>query len=128
MKKLTNYLGLCLMIAVLVPRQLSAQPATGGGITLPGSTVPPAGSQTCVQVEIAGQKPSAYNCLNQQLQQQVQGSAASQPNLPLTAESSSNQVGIFNEQGVRQQYGQNFGKSAIPYRPPAPVFGSGLQP
>jgi hypothetical protein len=91
-------------------------------ITLPGSA-----PQTCVQVEIGGQKPSVYNCLNQELQQQVQGANPAQPNLPLSATSPSNRVGTFNEQGVAEQYGQNFGKSVIPYRPPTPVYG-GLHP
>jgi hypothetical protein len=27
---------------------------------------------------------------------------------------------------VQQQYGQNFGHSVFPYRPPSPVYSSGL--
>ena len=118
--------SLCLALVVLGPTQALAQatPNSGGGVMLPGSST---SGQTCVQVQIAGQKPSPYNCLNQQMQQQAQGANSTQPNLPLSANSPSNQVGTFNEQGVHEQYGQNFGKSVIPYRP-APVFNSPLRP
>ncbi len=113
-----------LVLVMLGPGPALAQAATGsGGITLPGSS-----GQTCVQVQVAGQKPSAINCLNQQLQQDAQGANPTEPTLPLSAASSSNQVGTFNEQGVAEQYGQNFGKSAIPYRPPVPVFTNPLKP
>ena len=112
-------------LVMLAPIQAFAQSATnGGGVSLSGSS----GSQTCVQVQIAGQKPSPYDCLNQQLQQQVQGVSPTQPQVPLSANSQSNQVGTFNQQGVAEQYGSNFGKSAIPQRPPVPVFSSGLHP
>jgi hypothetical protein len=112
--------GLCLALVMLGPAPALAQ---SGGITLPGST-----AQTCVQVQVTGQKPSALSCLNQQLQQDVQGANPTAPSLPLAANSPSNQVGTFNEQGVAEQYGQNFGKSAIPFRPPVPVFVNSLKP
>ena len=98
-----------------------------GGVYLGGVTAPATAAKTCVQVQIAGQKPSAYNCLNQQLQQQAEGAQSrGGPAAPLGAGSPSNAVGTFNEQGVKEQYGQNFGRSVIPYRPPAPVFSNGL--
>ena len=100
-----------------------AVPTPGNGPTAPGS-----GGQTCVQVQIQGQKPNPYDCLNQQLQQQVQGTGQTQPKLPLTSSSPSNQVGTFNEQGLKQQYGQNFGKSVVPFRPPPPTFSNALHP
>ena len=97
------------------------------GIYLGGATAPPPAAKTCVQVQIAGQKTSAYNCLNQELRQQAEGAATGGvPAAPLGAGSPSSAVGTFNEQGVKEQYGQNFGKSVIPYRPPAPVFSSGV--
>jgi hypothetical protein len=114
--------GFWLVLVMLGPAPAWAQ-ATTGGIVLPGSS-----GQTCVQVQIAGQKPSGLNCLNQQLQQDVQGANPAAPSLPLSANSPSNQVGTFNEQGVAEQYGQNFGKSAIPFRPPVPVFINPLKP
>ncbi len=109
-----------------------AQTTQGSGETV---TLPAVGGQpsagtggTCVQAKIAGEPPPPYSCLNQQMQQEVQGSSTANPSLPLTASSPSNKVGTFNEQGVKEQYGQNFGKSVIPYRPPAPVYGGGLHP
>jgi hypothetical protein len=98
-------------------------PAPADNIARAGAT-----DQTCVQVQISGQKPSAYDCLNQQLQRQAEGVTRAPQSLPLTATSPSNQVGTFNMQGVSEQYGQNFGKSAIPYRPPPPVFSNALSP
>ncbi len=95
-------------------------------VYLGGITAPAPAAKTCVQVQIAGQKPSAYNCLNQQLQRQAESAQGSGvPAAPLGAGSPSNAVGTFNEQGLKEQYGQNFGKSVIPYRPPAAVFSSG---
>ncbi len=101
---------------------------TGSGTAPSGITLPGSSGQTCVQVKVAGENPSPYNCLNQELQQQVAGASPPQENLPLSATSPSNAVGIFNKQGVAEQYGQNFGKSVIPFRPSAPVFNSSLAP
>ena len=98
-----------------------------GGVYLGGASAPPPAAKTCVQVQIAGQQPSIYNCLNQQLRAQAQGAVpGGVPAPPLGAGSPGNAVGTFNEQGVKEQYGQNFGKSVLPYRPPAPVFASGI--
>jgi hypothetical protein len=124
----TRFLSVILALALVGPAKSGAQtplgaPAPAAGITLLGSP-----GQTCVQVEVQGEKPSPYNCLNQELQQQVQGTSQSQPKLPLGATSPSNAVGTFNEQGVSEQYGQNFGKSVIPYRPTPPVYGNVLGP
>ncbi len=99
-------------MVIVTPAGAWAQPASSR----------PAGGPACVQVQIGGETAPAYGCLNQQLQEIARTAAAPQAALPLSAGSSSNQVGSFNEQGVREQYGQNFGKSALPYRPPAPVF------
>jgi hypothetical protein len=108
-------------LALLWPACAFAQ----ASLSLPGSSGPPS---TCVQVQVAGQKPSPFNCLNQELQQQVQNVAPSTPSVPLGASSPSNAAGTFNQTGVAQQYGQNFGKSVIPYRPPPPVFSNPLRP
>jgi hypothetical protein len=131
--------ALLLLGAGYAPGSAWAQaPSTGSGGNFsiagktppaPGSTAPPSGGgQTCVQVQIQGQKPNPYDCLNQQLQSQIQGGNQASPNVPLGANSPSNAVGTFNEQGLKEQYGQNFGKSVVPYRPPAPSFSSGLHP
>jgi hypothetical protein len=91
-------------------------------------TLPSSGGQTCVQVQAGGQTSSAYDCLNRQLQQQTQATQHAMPQAPFAAGSAPNQTGTFNKQGVSEQYGQNFGKSAVPYRPPAPIFNNGLRP
>ncbi len=104
---------------------MAAAQSTQPGITLNGS--PAAMSKTCVQVEISGQSASSLNCLNQELQDQaLAASGQSVPAAPLGAGSSSNAVGTFNQFGVAEQYGKNFGHSAIPYRPPLPAYGSSL--
>jgi hypothetical protein len=123
-------LAFCLLLALMAPTLAFAQSATGnGGLVIPGASDPAQPpSQTCVQVKVNGEAPSAYNCLNQQLQQEVLGTSTANPKLPLSASSGPNQVGTFNEQSLREQYGQNFGKSAIPYRPPPPNFNTSLSP
>jgi hypothetical protein len=79
------------------------------------------GQTSCVEVEINGQKAPGMNCLNQELAQKA--AAARTPAIaPLDAQSPAVKVGGFSQTGVAQQYGQNFGKSAEPYRPPAPVY------
>jgi len=89
---------------------------------LPSLAPAQSGGKTCVQVAIAGQGPSQLACLNQELQSLAQAAAPPAAAVPLGAGSSSNAVGTFNQFGVAEQYGKNFGTSAIPYRPPAPVF------
>lgn len=78
--------------------------------------------RSCIEVEIDGQKASDVNCLNQELEQK----AASVPHgtavAPLSATAPNVQTGGFNQSAIRQQYGQNLGKSAEPYRPSAPVY------
>lgn len=118
MRPLCCLFSLCLAFASLGPALAWAQ-----GIVLSGSSGP-----ACVQVQVAGQKPSPYACLNQQLQQQAQDASPTQPQLPLAANAPSNQVGTFNEQGLAEQFGQNFGKSVMPYRPDAPVYNNPLKP
>ncbi|OKO67645.1 hypothetical protein AC628_38550 [Bradyrhizobium sp. NAS96.2] len=41
---------------------------------------------------------------------------------PIDAKSSDIKVGVVNVPAVQQQYGRNFGVSAFPYRPAAPVY------
>jgi len=93
---------------------------------LPAAAAAQPASPACVQVQAGGTASSSLNCLNQQLQQEVQGVAPTQSKLPLSANSPSNQVGTFNEQSVSEQYGQNFGKSATPFRPPPPTYNTSL--
>jgi hypothetical protein len=77
--------------------------------------------QRCIEVEIGGES-SSLGCLNQQLKQQVDRASPALPQPPLDARSSDTKVGIANEAAIRQQYGQNYGRSVIPFRPPQPNF------
>jgi hypothetical protein len=93
------------------------------GLAATGFAQTPADGPACVQVQIAGQAAPAFACLNQELQSQAQA-AHQAPRIaaPLGAGGPSNATGTFNQTGVAQQYGKNFGSSVIPYRPPPPVF------
>jgi hypothetical protein len=129
MKK--RLLSFCLMALSLGAAHAWAQSTSdnGNGLFIGGNSTPAqaGSSKTCVQVSIAGEKPSPYSCINQELQQQAQGAPQSTPSLPLGADFPSNKVGTFNEQGVKEQYGQNFGKSVIPFRPPPLIFNNTLR-
>lgn len=118
-------------LATLAPGPAQARqtqsPGNGGnGLAIGGNAPSASAGGTCVQVRIAGQKPSPYDCLNQQLQQQAQGTQGAPSVPPVTAASPSNETGTFNQQGIAEQYGKNFGKSVIPYRPPPPTYSSPL--
>jgi hypothetical protein len=73
--------------------------------------------------------PKSLNRLNEQLKRKVDevNPVANIP--PLDARSldtkralARTKIGVVNIPGVQQQYGQNFGKSVVPYRPVQPVF------
>jgi len=73
--------------------------------------------ETCVEVEIGGEKTPRLSCLNQQLQKKVEN-VRPVPNVaPLDAGSSALSLGVLNETALKQQYGPNYGKSVVPYRP-----------
>jgi hypothetical protein len=124
MERFILFLGL--LILVSAPALAQTQPDSSGTVVAPAAGAAQSASPACVQVQVAGEASSAFNCLNQQLQQDVEGTGPTQSKLPLSANSPSNQVGTFNEQSLREQYGQNFGKSATPYRPPPPTFNTSL--
>ncbi len=78
-----------------------------------GGDVP--GHESCVEVEIGSAR--AYDCLNTQLKQKVE-KVAPLPNIPpLDATSPDPKLGIVNVPALKQQYGPNYGKSVVPYRP-----------
>ncbi|HEY4078721.1 MAG TPA: hypothetical protein VGM26_17470 [Rhizomicrobium sp.] len=87
---------------------------------------PDESQRSCVEVEINGQRAPGMNCLNQELAQKAAAVARTPSIAPLDALSPAVRVGGFSQAAVAQQYGQNFGKSAQPYRPPAPVYASPL--
>jgi hypothetical protein len=77
--------------------------------------------ERCVEVEIG--KDSAFGCLNQKLKREVDRVNPLMNLPPIDARSPDVRVGNVNEAAVRQQYGSNYGRSAIPFRPPVPTFG-----
>ena len=111
----------------LMAAPVVAQSPGGGGPpaekreTIIGGTPSPAPTfERCVDVEIGGDR--ALGCLNERLRREVDRVNPSLNLPPLDAHSPDVRVGNVNEAAVRQQYGSNYGRSAIPFRPPAPIF------
>ena len=77
--------------------------------------------ERCVDVVIGNEK--SYGCMNEKLKRQVEGVNPPITNTPpIDARSQDLKVGVVNVPAVQQQYGKNFGVSAVPYRPPPPVY------
>ena len=81
--------------------------------------LPVLAEETCVEVEIGGEKTPNLNCLNQSLQKQTDNVHPTGNVAPLDATSSAVKLGGYNETALKQQYGPNYGKSAVPWRPTA---------
>jgi hypothetical protein len=91
-------------------------------IVIGGDKDKPAGPQHCADNDPAAAK--GIDCLNQKLKREVDRVNPPTFNVPpLDARSPDPKVGVINIPGVQQQYGKNFGVSAVPFRPPAAVFG-----
>lgn len=137
--RLIKYAGAVLVGACVVamapvagqtPPQVPMQaPATGDGSGSAGSHEgmviggnPPSSSslERCVDVQIGGD--NAYSCLNQKLKREVDRTNPSVAPPTLNARSPDVAVGNVNEAAVREQYGSNYGRSAVPYRPPVQTF------
>jgi hypothetical protein len=87
----------------------------------------PEKSKICVDVLIGSAQQ--YDCLNQQMQQNVPPRAPSAADLTTpTAGSPAPAVGSFNQAATQERLGNNFGKSAFPQRPAPPVFPAPLAP
>lgn len=98
---------------------ISIDPAKPGG-TAPGAGP---GSGNNVQSGTPKEDPNrSYNNLNQRLKGEVDRVNPSSIAPPLDARSQDVKVGVVNIPAVKQQYGQNFGVSVRPYRPPTPVY------
>jgi len=82
-------------------------------------------SAGCVEVQTGNTR--GFKCLNDQLQRQVERINPSVNLPPVDAKSSDIKIGIVNMPAVQQQYGRNFGKSVIPFRPPLPTYSSPLR-
>ena len=78
---------------------------------------PAVADQPCVTVDIGDDRAPALGCINELLLSQVD--KVRPPSMPALAgmTSAAVEVGGFNLRSVRQQYGSNFGKSSVPYRP-----------
>ena len=82
----------------------------------------------CVEVQIGQDIASHIHCVNEALRRSVEHAHdAPPPEAPITAQSSSNKVGTFNDAAARQMMGNAFGVSAQPQRPKA-TFTSPLLP
>jgi hypothetical protein len=96
------------------------QAAAAHEITIGGQSPPAPNIQQCVDVQIGGDQ--AFGCLNQQLKREVERVNPPLNLPPLDARSPDVRVGNVNEAAVRQQYGSNYGRSVIPFRPPSAGF------
>jgi hypothetical protein len=112
------YLGI--IVAALTVSSATAQTrAKDKSVPLPQINVPSdsgsAGVGGCGNIQAGS--PQSFDCLNRQLEQKVNGVNPGTPTAPLNASSTDIKVGTVNMSAVKQQYGKNFGVSAIPYRP-----------
>jgi hypothetical protein len=80
---------------------------------------PALAEETCVEVEIGGEKTPNLSCLNRLLRKQADNAHPTGNVAPLDATSPSVSLGGYSETALKQQYGPNYGKSVVPYRPPA---------
>lgn len=64
--------------------------------------------------------------LNQQLKRKVDEVNPTINMPPFDARSPDTKIGVINIPAVQQQYGKNFGISAVPYRPPSVTYSAPL--
>jgi hypothetical protein len=88
-------------------------PAERPGTIIGGQ--PTTGFERCLDVQIGNE--GAFGCLNQKLRREVDKVNPSLNLPPVDARSSDVRVGNVNEAAVRQQYGANYGRSVVPFRP-----------
>ena len=86
-------------------------------------------AQACIDVQIGNDRTAFLECLNSSFERHVrQEHQTPQPEAPIGVKSSPTQLGIFNETAARQRMGNAFGVTAVPQRPPKPVFSTPLLP
>ncbi|BAM92492.1 conserved exported hypothetical protein [Bradyrhizobium oligotrophicum S58] len=104
----------------LLPGQgdAAAAPVLGGRTPTPGDK-----PERCTG-SASGQQGS-FGCINESLKRKVDAVNPLSNQPPIDASSSDLKVGTVNIPAVRQQYGANFGRSVVPYRPTA-IFPSGV--
>lgn len=71
----------------------------------------------CVDVEIGDDKVPSYHCLNKELEEKADSVKPPANVPPIGTRSPAVEFGGFNQRALKQQYGPNFGTSAVPYRP-----------
>jgi hypothetical protein len=102
------------------PGFASAQSSDSKSVTLGAS--PESSSTSCVEVQIGNEHAPTLDCLNQRLKAEVSRVQPAMNIPPVDATSPAVKVGGFNQTAMSQQFGQNWGKSVIPFRPAAPVY------
>jgi hypothetical protein len=108
--------AICLMMALSITGSTAQEKQDLPPLHIEGV----AGPENCVDVEVG--QTRTYDCLNDKLKRK-KDSVVPLPNVPpIDVHSTDIKKGIINVPAVRQQYGPNFGKSAVPYRPPAPTY------
>lgn len=98
-----------------IPASAQRSDAPGGGLIIGGTGPSAVTHERCVEVEIG--RDRSFNCINEQLKRQVDRINPTMNIAPIDAMSQDIRVGVVNQAGVRQQYGSNFGRSVIPFRP-----------
>src|ERR1700730_14472922 len=110
-------LGVAAPVAAQAPGGSTPPSADRREIIIGGGPSPAPTFERCVEVEIGSDR--ALGCLNQKLRREVDRVNPSLNLPPLDARSADVRVGNVNEAAVRQQYGSNYGRSAVPFRSPA---------
>lgn len=98
-------------------------------------------TQPVAQVIVNGHRQSAcpqasgghgldLACLNRQLQAAAKAGDPASPQIPDAARDAQtpSKVGTFSQTATAERLGKTFGKSAQPYRPPAPVYSNLILP
>lgn len=104
--------------AIAVLASVTQVVAADAPVVLGPAAVPGNPASSCVEVEIGGEKAPGLNCMNEKLRDQAQSARGPVNVPPYDANSKAVSVGGFNQAATAQQFGSNFGKSVVPYRPP----------
>jgi hypothetical protein len=112
--------------SVLLALTASARAQNSEPVTVGSEPPSTTWHETCVEVEIGGSK--SYDCINDRFKRQVDQINPVENMPPFAANSQDVKIGLFNEAGVKEQFGQNFGHSVFPFRPPPPNFGIAFSP
>ncbi len=108
---------------IRVPSPTTTPRQTGPG---PGPAVGSGAPATAPRKDIAPDVPpggvKSFDCLNELMRRKADETNPTTIAPPIDAKSSDLKTGVVNIPGVQQQYGKNFGHSAVPFRPAAAKF------